>query len=161
MTLFSCLQKTTVFQVSSTIKFFFVSFFFTLLALTVSGESKAHEPTCPEGMSPWVTFNVYFGRGHRDNPEAVSEDEWREFLAEVITPRFPVGLTVIDTYGQYYNAEENQIFSEKTKLLNVLVPYEAIESGTLAVNQIKTAYSERYPNQGIFLTSLPVSCVSL
>ena len=132
-----------------------------LLAMNVSSETSAHEELCPEGMTPWVTFNVYFGRGYLDNPEADSEDEWQVFLAEIITPKFPAGLTVIDTYGQYFDDETKQVFSERTKLLNVLVPYKYVESGRLAIMEIKSAYTKIFPYQGIFVTSLPVSCVGL
>ncbi len=132
------------------------------MALTASEQTVAHEPACPEGMSPWVTFNLYFGRGDRDNPEAVSEDNWKIFLKEVITPRFPDGLTVINVYGQQYDPAVNKIFSEKTKLLNVLVPYEAFESASSSVSEIKLEYLERFPKQGgVFLTSIPISCVGL
>ncbi len=132
------------------------------MALTASEQTIAHETVCPEGMSPWVTFNIYFGRGDRDNPEAISEENWKEFLKEVITPRFPDGLTVIDVYGQQYDPAVNKVFSEKTKLLNVLVPYEALESATSRVSEIEREYLEHFSEQGgIFLTSIPVSCVGL
>lgn len=132
------------------------------MALTVSDQTIAHETVCPEGMSPWVTFNLYFGRGDRDNPEAISEESWKKFLKEVITPRFPDGLTVIDVYGQHYDPAVNKVLSEKTKLLNVLVPYEALESATSRVSEIEHEFLEQFPGQGgIFLTSIPVSCVGL
>lgn len=132
------------------------------MALTASEQTISHETVCPESMSPWVTFNLYFGRGDRDNPDAISEDNWKIFLEEVITPRFPDGLTVIDVYGQHYDPAVNKVFSEKTKLLNVLVPYEALDSATSRVSEIETAYLERFPELGgIFLTSIPVSCVGL
>lgn len=145
-----------------TTKISYLGILFILLILPVSEQTLAHENVCPQGMSPWVTFNLYFGRGHGDNPEAVSEQDWRKFLSEVITPRFPDGLTVIDVYGQYFDPKAEQVFSESTKLLNVLVPHEALESGTRAVAQIHQAYIERFPEQGsVFLTSIPVSCVEL
>lgn len=139
-----------------------IGFILFFSALTVSEQTIAHDTICPEGMSPWVTFNLYFGRGHKDNPEAISEDDWKAFLQEVITPRFPDGLTVIDVYGQSFDSETQQINSERTKLLNVLVPHEALESSKSAVSEISRAYAERFSEQrGIFITSIPVSCVEL
>ena len=146
----------------SKIKISLIGSIFIFTALTASEQTVAHEVICPEGMSPWVTFNLYFGRGHRDNPESISEEDWNKFLEEVITPRFPDGLTLIDVYGQYFDSEAQQVFSEKTKLLNVLVPHDALESGTSAVSEINRAYSERFPETGtVFVTSIPASCVEL
>jgi hypothetical protein len=44
-----------------------------------------------------IVERLYFGL---NTPQgAVSESEWESFLAEIVTPRFPSGLTVIDGRG--------------------------------------------------------------
>ncbi|MDE0308764.1 MAG: DUF3574 domain-containing protein [Acidiferrobacterales bacterium] len=149
-------------KIRSAIKSGVIGLFVFFMISSVSQPTSAHEVACPPGMSPWVTFNLYFGRGTPDNPEAVSEEDWNQFLRDVITPRFPGGLTVIDVYGQHYDHAVNRVISEKTKLLNVLAPYEVIETVANAVSAIEQEYVERFPERGgVFMTSIPVSCVGL
>lgn len=59
-----------------------------------------------------------------------------------------IKISLIDGYGRYFDSEAEQVFSEKTKLLNGLVPHDALESGTTAVSEINRAYSERFPETG-------------
>lgn len=133
---------------------------FICITLVAGEQTVAHEDACPQGMSAWATFNLYFGRGHQDNPESVSEEDWKEFLEEVVTPRFPDGLTVIDAYGQYFDSNAQRVFSENTKVLNVLVPRETLASSMSVLSEIQHAYIERFPEQeAVFLTSIPFSCV--
>src|SRR5437016_3726037 len=43
---------------------------------------------------------LYFGRSIPGGGE-VSAAEWQRFLADVVTPRFPNGFTIVDAAGQY------------------------------------------------------------
>jgi Protein of unknown function (DUF3574) len=49
-----------------------------------------------------LVAELFFGRGIHGGG-AVSDASWAEFLATVITPNFPDGLTVFDGYGQSRN----------------------------------------------------------
>ena len=65
-----------------------------LLALAACADSGASQ--CQEGLEPGGEHKLFFGLG-----DSISESEWDAFLADVITPRFPGGLTVLDAYGQW------------------------------------------------------------
>jgi hypothetical protein len=41
-----------------------------------------------------VRETLYFGRSRPDGG-TVSDEEWKIFLADIVTPRFPEGLTVV------------------------------------------------------------------
>ena len=109
---------------------------------------------CPDGMDEFTELNVYFGQEKGDGA-TVSEEEWRAFLADTVTPRFPDGLTVLDARGQWLDTSEGRLHRESTKLLNVLVPQDAANAGVASVLEIADAYKERFQQQAVFYTSLP------
>jgi hypothetical protein len=47
---------------------------------------------------------------------------WLAFLRSEVTPRFPDGLTVYDTTGQWRDPARNLIVREKSRVLRILVP---------------------------------------
>ncbi len=66
------------------------------LALAASGCAP---PPCPgKGAHPALVAQLLFGRSLHGGGE-VTDDQWRAFLADSVTPRFPDGLTVLDGAG--------------------------------------------------------------
>jgi hypothetical protein len=49
-----------------------------------------------------LVAELFFGRD-KDGRRNVSDAEWSDFLASVVTSSFPDGLTVFDGYGQWRN----------------------------------------------------------
>src|SRR5215207_8742955 len=80
-----------------------------LLLLALAGCAASSLPirpsagACEAGDQSMVRDTLYFGR-NRPNGGAVREAEWRRFLNETITPRFPDGLTVVKATGQWRDA---------------------------------------------------------
>lgn len=56
-------------------------------------------PSAPAAASRWVKTELYCG-GRLANGSLISPEAWQAFLAEVITPAFPDGLTVLQARGQ-------------------------------------------------------------
>src|SRR5436190_20199554 len=54
---------------------------------------------CGPGLVRMTQAQLFFGRDVQGRA-AVSEDEWRMFLDQEVTPRFPAGFSVSDIYGQ-------------------------------------------------------------
>ena len=74
-----------------------------VLALTgcVCSQPRGYDPDFPTAgnrvMSPGETrtkTELYFGLSRPGGAEKVSAEEWRGFLDNFVTPRFPDGLTV-------------------------------------------------------------------
>ena len=118
-----------------------------LLGCVVGGES-----TCPGGADPFIEFNVYFGQ-EKGNGAMVTADEWINFLAAVITPHFPDGLTVFDAHGQWFDTHEGRLYQESTRVLNVLVPAESSDDGLASVQAISDNYKDRFQQQAVFFTT--------
>ena len=81
---------------------------------------EAAAAACPSGTELFAEYRLFFGRSQGE-VEVVSEEAWRAFLAEEVTPRFPDGLTVLDAAGQWREGS-GTIVRERTKLLLVLAP---------------------------------------
>lgn len=80
-----------------------------------TGDLVASYPVVQNGDR--ATFTILFlGLSSKDGV-GVSEQQWQTFLEQVVTPRFPDGLTVLDAYGQYASDSTVKIVRERTKLL--------------------------------------------
>ncbi len=65
-----------------------------------SQPSLNRNETNAAGDSLWTKEELYFGM---DIPSdgTISEEEWNNFVAGEITPRFPDGITILNGLGQY------------------------------------------------------------
>ncbi|MGH7930713.1 MAG: DUF3574 domain-containing protein, partial [Candidatus Binatia bacterium] len=68
----------------------------------------------------WARTELYFGRGKPDG-SIVTDDQFRAFLDDIITPRFPNGLTVLSAAGQF-RASSGMIMREGAMFLILLYP---------------------------------------
>ncbi|MFD1215926.1 DUF3574 domain-containing protein [Microbulbifer celer] len=109
---------------------------------------------CRAGESLQVYNRLYFGT--RRPGGAVSNAEWEDFLREVITPRFPEGLTVLTGRGQWQTTT-GHIVRERSYVLTVVYP-ERAEKET-AVAEVIQAYKNQF-NQESVLRIRSQACVS-
>ena len=123
----------------------------TILATAACANLDAPAPTCPEGWDQVTEYRLYFGRSDATGtPDAVSEEEWAQFLADTVTPRFPEGLTVTDGAGQW-QAESGEVLKEGTKILTLLVWPD--DSAVQRLNEISAEYERRFDQESVLLTS--------
>ena len=125
------------------------------LGLATTSPARSGAPDCPSGMQRYAEYRLFFGRS-RGEIEVVSDSDWREFLADEITPRFPAGLTVLDAAGQW-RAPSGKIERERSKMLLVLA--EPGADGMRRTEEIAEAYKRRY-GQGSVLRTVGSTCAS-
>jgi hypothetical protein len=111
--------------------------------LSIAAGAAAAAERCRPPLEPWTQVELYFGRDV-GGEAVVSEEAFRQFLAETVTPLFPDGLSVVDVAGQF-RASEGAIVREPTKLLIILVPDAAGVAPD--VETIVAAYKERFDQQ--------------
>jgi hypothetical protein len=76
----------------------------------------------------------------------VSESDWESFLSDVITPRFPAGLSVLRAQGQW--RDKNSIIQrEDSFILDLLHPDDA--KSEQSVQEIMTAYKTRFKQEAV------------
>jgi len=102
----------------------------TALAGCAGPKKIAGPPSCA-GLpgAPMLSAMLYFGRD-RDGEEApkpgggipIPDPEWHKFLEDVVTPRFPDGFTVFDSYGQWRNPITGIITRQRSAVINILTP---------------------------------------
>ncbi|MFO1012483.1 MAG: DUF3574 domain-containing protein [Caulobacteraceae bacterium] len=118
-----------------------------LAMLALGGCAAMDAPSCPAGTSAMPTAELFFGR-NIGSEIGVSEDDWRTFLAEEVTPRFPAGLSVTDVAGQWRDAD-GTIVREPSKALFLVLsggPGEAER-----IEAIREAYKTRFGQHGVML----------
>ena len=113
--------------------------------------------SCPMGAGPATIAEAYFGRNVKTRAP-VTDGEWARFMAEVVTPAFPDGLTVLDGAGQWRNAA-GQISREDSKVLLLVLPGQdqALASARLA--PVTAAWKTRFAQESV-LTVFRAGCAA-
>ena len=122
--------------------------------LSIDAGEAAAADRCRPPLEPWTQVELYFGRD-LGGEAVVSEEAFRDFLAETVTPLFPDGLSVVDVAGQFRD-DQGTIVREPTKLLIILVPDAAGVAPD--VETIVAAYKKRFDQQSVLHAEQPV-CV--
>ena len=127
------------------------AFLAALLALSACAPPAVQTapPTCAAPLRPALQVDLYFGE--------IGPAEWRSFLDEEVTPRFPDGLSVIDIYGQYRN-QQGAIGRERSKLL-VIVVFDAPAHAS-RVQAIVDSFRRRHKQESVLRVERPV-CAGL
>ena len=125
------------------------------LAFVAAPTLGANAAACPSGTELFAEYRLFFGRSQGE-VEVVSEEAWRAFLAEEVTPRFPDGLTVLNAAGQWREGS-GAIVRERTKLLLVLTPPG--EEAIRRTDEIADAYKRAF-GQSSVLRVVTEACVS-
>lgn len=113
-------------------------------------------PACRAPLVAATMIELYFGRAMPGGGQ-VSDAQWNSFLREVVTPRFPDGLTVIDAHGQSAD-RAGRTQPERTKLLQLGV-VDAVAASP-RVEAVIAEYRRRFNQIGVFRVERPV-CASL
>ena len=117
---------------------------FLVVAGAQSPPPSAAAPAVPAPLSasdapaPLVRTELFFGR--------VSPIDWDHFLAEVVTPRFPDGLTWYDTHGQWQ--DPSGIVTKEDSCVLILLHAPTPEKDR-SVQEIRAEYKTRFRQQSV------------
>ena len=131
-----------------------------LAALVLLGSARDSLATqgqagCRTPLQAWTQIELHLGRDISTGG-IVSERAFRRFVDEVVTPRFPDGLGIIDFNGQYRHGN-GVIVHEPSKLLTILVPDAAAVAWK--VRQVIAAYKRRFRQESVLHAEIPV-CIA-
>ena len=110
--------------------------------------------TCPlPTEKPMVEVQLFFGR-NIPGGSRVSDADWADFAATVITPAFPDGFSVTDAKGQWRDSATGKIVREPSEVLQIVAP----QSPALApkIGKIAGAYRTRFHQQSVGIVTRPV-----
>lgn len=126
-------------------------------ALLLLGACAATPETCPAGAGPATIAEAYFGRNVRGRAP-VSDAEWARFMAEIVTPAFPDGLTVLDGNGQWLNAA-GRISLEESKILLLVLPGQDQAAASARLALVTATWKARFAQESV-LTVFRAGCAA-
>jgi hypothetical protein len=116
--------------------------------VVVAGSCALHAP----GVA-MVETRLYLGAARPDGT-LVDDAAWQAFLADVVTPRFPDGLTALDARGQWRDPRTGAIVREPSHVLIVVRPPGAATDA--AVDAVATEWKRRFEQRSVLRVDAPV-----
>jgi hypothetical protein len=96
-----------------------------------------------------LEYHLFFGRSIPGRPP-LSDPEWTDFAARVVTPHLPDGLTAFDAEGQWRNPATGRMIRELIKVIVVAVPDTPAAASAIAA--VKDAYRAEFHQQSVGTT---------
>ena len=124
-------------------------------ALLTSCATTISVRDCAPGEERAIVDSLYFGTNMPGGQ--VGRDDWQSFLATVITPRFPKGVTTWSASGQWQRAS-GHIEKEGSYVLQVVHPDSRQADKDL--EEIVSLYKKRFRQEAV-LRIRNSACVSL
>jgi hypothetical protein len=111
--------------------------------------------SCKDGERLAVQNLLYFGT---EKPSGlVTPEDWARFLGEIVTPRFPEGLTTWRASGQWLSAK-GEIIQEASYVVSLVHPDNAAAEN--AVQELVASYKVRFQQEAV-LRVKSSACMSL
>lgn len=99
--------------------------------------------SCADGM----VSRVYFGQ---TTPNGVVTDaQWRVFVAESVTPRFPAGFTELQAHGHWRDSR-GTIVNEATRIVEIA--HDGAPLARARVRSVAADYKTRFAQQSVLVT---------
>ena len=117
----------------------------------LSGAAPAQILPCTPPQKSMLDVEFLLGRGN------ASDVRWRQFLAREVTPRFPDGLTVYETTGQWRDPERKLVIRERSRVLRIIVAADQPANDKVAA--IAAAYKKQFGQKSVGIVTRP-ACVS-
>ena len=96
------------------------------------------------------TAQLFFGQNIGGKP-GVTDTEFRKFVDDELTPRFPQGLTVLDGGGQWKGPDQ-KLIRESSKVVVLVLPLYSLAAG-FKLNEVRDAYKQRFKQDSVLLVT--------
>lgn len=91
---------------------------------------------------------IVFGMNSPSGP--VDDAQWQAFLADTVTPRFPDGLTIYRTQGQWRGAS-GEVEREESRVVEIVHGDDA--EGRKGIAEISAEYKSRFEQEAVLVIS--------
>jgi len=108
-----------------------------------SSELKRPADSCAEGM----VSRLYFGQATPVG--AVTSAQWRAFVAQSVTPRFPAGFTELQAQG-HWRDDRGTIVEEETRIVEIA--HDGASLSRERVRDVAAEYKTRFAQQSVLVT---------
>ncbi|MCT9843182.1 DUF3574 domain-containing protein [Leclercia sp.] len=126
------------------------------MLLLAGCNAPSHSPantTCKADNQMQQT-TLYFGL-NRPAGEAITGQEWQQFVDQDVTPRFRDGLTVFDARGQWLG-NDGKVARESSKALMLIHGKDAQSESN--IEALRGIYKQRFAQESVMRVDQPV-CV--
>ncbi len=120
---------------------------------TAQSQAVSAKATATVELVPWVRTELYFGGGLRKE-RGDYETVWNDYLDNVVTPRFPEGLTLIDATGQW-RVKEGQPPRRRSSKVIILI-HEATPQKFRNLDEIREIWKEKSGHISVLKVTVPV-----
>jgi hypothetical protein len=127
-------------------------FLAAMLALAGCNPDPCPAPDAHRALSA----QLLFGRALHGGGE-VTDAQWRAFLADTVTPRFPDGLTWLDGNGQWRSSAHlgaGQIVTERSIVMLIIA--DDTPRTRQSLDEIRAAYRARFAQDSVGLVTAAV-----
>ena len=107
--------------------------------------------SCGPSGSGHIRTTLYFGLTRPKG--TISEDEWRAFVRDEVTPRFPDGLTVWQAEGQW-RRPDGRIARERSKVL--LLVHDDTLAARATLGELVSSYKRMFEQESVLWESSQV-----
>ena len=94
-----------------------------------------------------IQVDLYYGRNIGTTGQ-VSDRQFRQFLRDEITPRFPDGLMGYNANGQFLDSS-NQLIREPSNVVSLIL--EDTQANERSINQIIDAYKQKFHQESVLV----------
>ena len=105
-------------------------------------------PSQAADLAPYVQTHLMFGTVRPDGGPDVTDRQFRAFVDEVVTPRFPAGLTADEVRGQYRD-RHGTIERERSYEVYLLYPLTEAQEQDARIEEIRDAYTARFAQESV------------
>jgi Protein of unknown function (DUF3574) len=134
----------TVLTVAATLGLSAMAFTATLLSENPGALAAPLTASASSTKDLWNRTELFFGSGKPDG-SSVTEAEFRSFVDEFVTPRFPDGLTLLTGYGQFKGAS-GKIVRERSFVL--VLPYQS-QGANAKLEAIRSEYKRAFHQESV------------
>jgi hypothetical protein len=115
----------------------------------VVGEHAGYaDGSCSQG----TTSRLYLGQSTRAGD--VSETQWRMFVADAVSPRFPGGFTELSANG-HWRDETSKLIDERTRIVEIA--HDGTPAARKRIRAIATDYRHRFAQESVLITQSPMT----
>ncbi|HUK57787.1 MAG TPA: DUF3574 domain-containing protein [Stellaceae bacterium] len=117
-----------------------------LMLIAAAPRMAAAQDACTlPGQTRMLVAELFFGRA---SPKGeVTEEQWRAFLREQATPRFPAGLTAFDAFGQWQDPATQKIGRERTKVL--LIATDDTDAARQKIADLAAVWRKKFAQKSV------------
>lgn len=110
------------------------------------GFTSAAAPRLKGVCEPRIQERLFFGLSSPDGP--IPEGEWEAFVENVVTPRFPAGLTIVEATGQWQSGDK-RVTREDARVLEII--HDRSSDASRRIAEIASEYKARYRQDSVLI----------